>query len=275
MRLDEAIDEFLSSLRAEGRSARTVDAYRRDLALLVADVGPDRLVGSVRPPDLLRFAASDRVRLKADGGPRDPSSVNRLRSAVRGLFAFLVRAWHIERDPAQVLRVKSTQPPPPPVLGRGEEVRLLGALEAETTWEAHRDRLLVRVLLATGLRVSALVGLDAGDIDVEGGRLLYAAKGGHRQAVPIDAGLAAELVELAADGPVCATRQGRRMSVRQVQTRLAMWSARAGLGGRLHPHRLRHTFGTRRYAETKDLRAVQVALGHRSVLTTQRYVAAG
>ena len=275
MRLDAAVKEFLGSLHAEGRSGRTVDAYRRDLTTLRAVLGDEAFVGALRPADLLRWASADGTRLKADGGARDLSSLNRARSAVRGLFGFLMRAWVIERDPSQVLRVKSTQPPPPPVLGRGDEQLLLAAMAAETSWEAQRDRLLVRVLLDTGLRVSSLVGLDAGDIDVEEGRLVITAKGGHRQAVVIDVDLAAELVELAAGGPVCATRQGRRMSVRQVQTRLAMWSERAGLRAPLHPHRLRHTFGTRRYAETKDLRAVQVALGHRSVLTTQRYVAAG
>jgi integrase/recombinase XerC len=272
MRLDEAVGQFLESLKSEGRSPMTVDAYARDLALLRAPLGDAADVGAFRPADLLRWALAEGTRLKANGAPRDPSSMNRARSAVRGLFAFLVRAWIIERDPAQVLRVKSTSPPPPEVLAPSAEGRLLDAMGEADSWEAHRDALLVRTLIATGLRVSSLVALDAEDVNVEGGRLLLTAKGGHRQAVRIDPELATELVDLAAGGPVCATRAGRRMSVRQVQSRLAEWSDRAGLAERLHPHQLRHTFGTRRYAETRDLRAVQIALGHRSVVTTQRYV---
>ncbi len=93
MRLDSAIATYLDSLAAEGRSPRTVDAYRRDLDLLVAHLGVERAVGTITPTDLLGFAGSAAVRqLRDGGGPRHPTSVNRTRSAVRGLFDFLVRA---------------------------------------------------------------------------------------------------------------------------------------------------------------------------------------
>ncbi len=261
MLLTEATAAYLDSLRAEGRSPRTVAAYAVDLAGLATALGPVHLE-AVTPTHLMTWAAA----------PRGRSSANRARSAVRGLFGFAVRAWWLTRDPSGVLRVRATRPAPTRPLSADDEARLLGAMRDAGTWEGHRDALLVRTALATGLRVSSLVGLDVAGVGE--GTLIVPVKGGHRMAVTIEAALAEELLEVAGDEAVFTTRSGRRLSVRQVQVRLAEWAARAGLPG-LHPHQLRHTFGSRRYAETKDLRAVQVALGHRWVTTTQGYVGVG
>lgn len=274
MRLDDAVHDYLTSLADEGRSPRTVDAYRRDLALLEAHLGPDRDVASIRPADLLAFAASPAVReLRDGGGPRHPTSVNRTRSAVRGLFDFLVRAWAIERNPALALRVKAAPAPRATLLPAEGEAALLGAIGADSSWEAARDALMVRLLLATGLRVASLVALHAADVDAEHGRVTYLAKGARRLTVALERGLALELVDFAGGGgPLFTGRHGRRLGVRQVQLRLAGWVEAAGVQGRVTPHALRHTFGTRLYTETRDLRRVQLALGHRSVGTTERYV---
>lgn len=271
MRLDAAIADYLASLEAEGRSPRTIDCYRRDLARLVAVLGADRDVATVTPRDLLTVVADPRVRLQAGGAPRHQTTVNRTRSAVRGLFDFLVRAWVITADPAKVLRVKAAAPPRPTLLSRTEEEKLLAAIGADPSPEARRDLLMVRVLLATGIRVSSLVALDVADVDVERERLSVPYKGARRMTVRLPRELGGLLAGAKA-GPLFRGRSGRRLSVRQVQLRFAAWVEAAGIDAAVTPHALRHTFGTRLYGETKDLRRVQVALGHRSVGTTERYV---
>jgi site-specific recombinase XerD len=142
MQLDEAISAHLASLEAEGRSARTVATYKRDLATLRAELG-DVSPRTVTPPPLLAWVSSDRVLLRVDGGPRNRSTTNRARSAVRGLFGFLTANWIIDRNPALVLRVKTTRPPPATTLSVADEVTLLTAMGEAGSWEAHRDVLIV------------------------------------------------------------------------------------------------------------------------------------
>lgn len=276
MRIATAIDDYLASLGAEGRAPGTIHAYRRDLGRLVAYLGPEFEVASTTPRHLLAFAASPGVLRKADGGTRHQGSVNRLRSAVRGLYGYLVRAWVMPADPSLVLRVKATRPPRPEVLSRQDEATMLAAMAADSSWAARRDRLMLRVLLATGLRLASVLALERADIDVEHGRLHVALKGGRRGVVALEPGLGAELRAWTRgqDGAVFRSVRGSRLSARQVQLRMAAWVEAAGVG-RFTPHVARHTFGTRLYRETLDLRRVQRALGHRSVETTERYVAAG
>lgn len=273
MTLETAIAEYLDSLEGEGRSPRTLDAYRRDLKRLVAVLGAERDVGSVTPPVLLAFAREPVVTLKADGTARHLATVNRTRTAVRGLFGFLTRSWAIDRDPSRVLRVKAARPARPSVLSREDEVKLLAAMDAAGTWTSRRDSLMVRLLLATGIRLSSLVALDVGDVDLDNERLWIASKGGKRLVVRLSAELGRELLAQAGDGPLFQGRTGRRIGPRQVQLRLAKWVQRAEIVP-VSVHGLRHTYAGRLYRETKDLRVVQRALGHASVLTTERYVGA-
>ncbi len=159
------------------------------------------------------------------------------------------------------------------LLGTDDERRLLAVIEADASWEAHRDALVVQLLLATGLRISSVVALDAADVDLDRGWISAPANGGRRLTVSVPA---AQLIEhVGGAGPLFCSRSGRRLTVRQVQLRFAGWVKAAKVRSGVTPHGLRHTFGTRLYAETKDLRRVQVALGHRSVGTTERCVGVG
>ena len=273
MRLDQAITDYLASLAGEGRSPGTIDAYRRDLRLLTRTLGEDRDVATVTPPDLLAFAASAIVRMGIHGVIRHQGSINRTRTAVRGLFDFLVRAWAITADPAKVLRVRATAPLRATLLERSAEERLLATIAADPSPEARRDGLMVRLLIATGIRISSLVALDVADVDLENERLSVPYKGSRRMTVAIHRALAEEL-RTDDPGPLFRSRRGGRLSTRQVQLRFAAWVEEAEVNDAITPHALRHTFGTRLYSETHDLRRVQVALGHRSVGTTERYVVA-
>ncbi|MCB9609822.1 MAG: tyrosine-type recombinase/integrase [Polyangiaceae bacterium] len=273
MTLQEAIERYIQSLIAEGRSPRTTQAYARDLRTLTAELGEEVDVATLTPSDLLGWAASERVLLKADGDKRAQVTINRARSAVRGLFGFLVRSWAIPRDPSRVLRVPSTDSAPARILAREEEERLLAVMEASKGEAASRDLLMIRLLLATGIRLGSLVALDSRDVDLANERLSVKAKGRRRLLVKLPRELGeALLAQHDAEGPLFRSRSGRRIGARQVQLRLKRWLKQAGLPESIGVHDLRHTFGTRMYQETRDLRAVQVALGHRSVRSTERYV---
>lgn len=277
MRLNEAIPAYLDSLLAEGRSPRTVSAYRRDLAKLAGHLGGEMNVGEVTPTHLLAFASSAGVLNTDHGSPRAQAGINRIRTATRGVFAFLVRAWVITANPAKVLRIKKSEAPRMALLSRDDEERLLATIEADDSWAARRDALIVRLLLATGIRLSSLVGIDARDIDLDHGRLTVSVKGGRVQDVALEPELGAALLEhtRGQPGPVFRSARGGGLGKRQVQLRFAMWREKAGVEEEVTIHGLRHTFGTRLYRRTRDLRRVQVALGHRSVETSVRYVAAG
>lgn len=197
--------------------------------------------------------------------------------AARPDAVFLVRAWVIPQSQALVLRVKAAAPPPTTLLAPAEERALYEAIASDPSWEAYRDGLMVRLMIATGLRVSSVVALNASDLDLAYLRLTAPTKGGRRITVAVERTLLAALLGLAGgrEGALFTSKTGGRLTVRQVQVRLHRWVDLAVLRSHITPHALRHTFGTRLYAETKDLRRVQVALGHRSVTTTERYVAVG
>ncbi len=205
MTLQTAIADYLSSLAAEGRSPRTVDAYRRDLDRLVAFLGADVDVAKVTPQRLLAFASSAAM-AGADGEARHPTSNNRTRSAVRGLFGYLTTAWVLERDPAKALRVRAVDPPRPRVLAEPEEVKLRAAVTEDSSSLGERDRLMVDVLLATGIRVSSLVALNVDDVDLDAERLWIRAKGGRRMSVALPRALGERLVAGAAEGPLFRSR---------------------------------------------------------------------
>jgi integrase/recombinase XerC len=112
-------------------------------------------------------------------------------------------------------------------------------------------------------------------VDLDHARLHVPLKGEKRMEVALDAELGRELLGLRSSGPLFASAQGRRLSTRAVQLRFAGWVRAAGVERGITVHGLRHTFGTRAYEETKDIRRVQRALGHGSVVTTERYTAAG
>ena len=144
---------------------------------------------------------------------------------------------------------------------------------------ARRDHVIFSVFLGTGIRIAALVGLDSGDVDISTRRMTITGKGGRREPVILSTRIA-ELLRrhingLASDGPVFRSNRGTRISTRQVQFRLEHWLDAAGIEKAVTVHSLRHTFGARLYAHTKDLRLVQRALHHRQVTTTEIYTRVG
>ena len=282
MQISDALERFLLQLQADGRSPHTVDQYARHVRLLaawLAQQGHEGGVAQIAPEDLARFLVAPTVRCTASGAPRKATSANALRASLRGFFGFLHRAGLIPRDPSTLVRRAVTAPPPPRALGPGEEERLLAALAQAQGPEGERDRMLVELMLATGIRLSSALGLETADVDLETGVLhVRTWKGGRVERVFLGAVVRARLAEYLAScppGPLFPGRAGQRLTTRHMQRRFRSWSKLAGLPSAISPHSLRHAFAMRLYERTGDVLLVKEALGHRSISSTLVYARAG
>ena len=164
-------------------------------------------------------------------------------------------------------------PPPPKGLHADEQARLLEVLASAEDPAAERDRVLILLLLHGGVRIGSAIGLDIEDLDFDHGEMvLRTGKNDTRSTAVLPAAVAKPLRALIGErvtGPVFAAGD-RRVSIRNAQRRITEWFESAGIRGR-SAHALRHTFATSLLARTGDLRLVQSALGHRSVVSTTIY----
>lgn len=270
MRLSTAITRFDTQLRADGRSERTREAYLRDLRKLQRRLGRDVPLTAVTSDMLARFLA--------DGnGTRAALTVNRTKTALRVCFRFLTDAGYLADNPARLIRSTPTDRRVPGYLTSDETKRLLDAIPCSDGPIASRDHAMFSLLLGTGIRLSSLVGLNAGDVNLGERTVRIMAKGGRTDTVFINGSLTRVLRRHVAaldapDGsPLFRSRQGGRLCARQVQLRLRHWLKVAGITRPLSVHSLRHTFATQLYSRTGDLRLVQRALGHRHIGTTEIY----
>ena len=280
-------EELLVWLAVErGRAPNTLAAYRRDLRAYVAWLGDRGLdLGDVGPADLDAYVAH----LRAAG--RAPASVSRALVAVRSLHRFLALEGRLEVDPSAEVEVPGVPRGLPKALREDEVARLLDQVTGDDP-VARRDRAVLEVLYGTGMRISELVGLSLGDLDLESGLVRVLGKGSKERVVPLGRlarqALAAWLGPGGRDGLVGASaraRAGRRddadaVFVNQRGGRLSRQGAwgivrnhalAAGLADRLTPHVLRHSCATHMLDHGADIRAVQELLGHASISTTQVY----
>ncbi|MCC6901955.1 MAG: tyrosine recombinase XerD [Polyangiaceae bacterium] len=276
MRFDAAIDSYLSHLRVErALSANTVAGYARDLAKLSLFL-EDQGAADPRELDLGKLSAWQSKLAKAGLGPR---SAARHLSSVRGLIRFLVREGVIQSDPSALASRPRFGRKLPHTLGEQEMLRLIETPDVRRL-RGLRDRAMLSVAYAAGLRVSELVGLTFGDVDLARGIVGALGQGGKRRLVPLGEvaleHLAAYLEARRAEGAVQSTVlfAGPRGAP---LTRQAFWKivrryARvAGISFRAHPHQLRHSFATHLLSGGADLRSVQTLLGHSDVSTTEIY----
>ncbi len=269
---------FLSYLEVERGVARnTIDAYSRDIRRYTDHLTELGLsdVEKVEPTHITRFLE------KRSKQGVSASSLARQISSIRQFHAFLVREGITARFPASSLKTPRRGKRLPRVLTQEEAARLLDQRFEEDA-RGLRDRAMLELLYATGMRISEMLGLDVGDLFLDEAEVRVMGKGGKERVVPIN-GPAAETLEryISYGRP---RLQGRRrekaLFLNSKGGRLARSGAwrilkrhaeRAGLGGKFTPHTLRHSCASHLLENGADLRYIQELLGHASISTTQIY----
>jgi integrase/recombinase XerD len=285
--LDAAVEEYLTFLRVErGVSPATIAAYRGDLADF-ADSRGTRADWAGSPDAAVRYLAARTRRGVRGERPLAPTSLRRRAAAIRGFYRFAYGEGLIAVDVAARLDLPRQPRLLPETLTVEEVERLLDAAGDDTAGVGLRSRALLELLYAAGLRVSEALGLDLEDASLQAGFVRVIGKGDRERLVPIgDVArdwlvawidgprgrlLAAGHVAPARGGPLFLGDRGRRLARQQAWSMVTTAAERAGLGGRVTPHTLRHSFATHLLEGGADLRIVQELLGHASISTTQLY----
>ena len=279
MTIEHAVTQFLEHQLANGRSPHTIGAHQRDLKLLISHLGGEIQVDRITAHDLDRFLLSDKVIMQSDGRPKQSTSIDRTRATIKGFFRWSTDCGMITRNPSTGIRIKRNNRKPPVYLTEDEKRTLLKTIRHHKGWQASRDLVIITLFLHTGIRLSELVKLDISDVNLLEKHITIRAKGGQIVHRFLNAKVRAILHRyLKERRKVFVESQAlflsqimNRITTRQVQRRLDQWIARAGIDKRITPHSLRHSFATSVYARTSNLLAVQQALGHASVTTTQIY----
>ncbi|MBK8980652.1 MAG: tyrosine-type recombinase/integrase [Planctomycetes bacterium] len=276
MQLQAALQAFLVQLEADGRSPHTIGQYRRhgtafaDWLLTTAETTD---IAAITPELIARFFAAAETRTSCRGTTKKATSLNAMRTSIRCLLGHLHDAGLLPTNPARLLRRARCATPPPRALHADEQKRLLDVLAAATGPADERDRVLIEILLGTGIRIGSAVALDVSDIDFEHGEIaLRTTKNNRPSVVALPRVLGSRLQAWLGDrahGPVFLA-EGRRISVRHAQRRIGSWLAQAGISGR-SAHSLRHSYATALLARTGDLRLVQAAMCHASIVSTTIY----
>ena len=215
-----------------------------------------------------------------DRGSRSAASLHRLKAAVRSFFAWTTTNGITHVNPAESLHMHRLHRKQPLFLTLSEKKRLLKELKGKGSFNDLRDRVMIEVLLGTGIRLGELAALDTDDVELDAKHLRITAKGNVPQIRFIKTDLRVLLRHYLRErqkhsGQECdalfLSNRGSRLCQRQIAGRISCWVRRAGIKKELTPHSLRHTFATHLYSATNDLLVVQRALGHQDISTTQIY----
>jgi integrase/recombinase XerC len=273
--------QFLQYLRVErGASPLTIKSYREDLTVLaeyLADGdGKSPPPGSITTAELRGFVSA----LHEAGYAK--SSIARRLASVRSFLRFGQREGWSKANPAKALRNPRKSHKLPHYLSSDEVGKLLAAPQGEAAM-AIRDRAILETLYSAGLRVSELVGLVDGDVDLSAGIVRVRGKGKRERLSPIGSYAARALARWLAmrklaprekqgrEAPVFTNKFGTRLTTRSVARMLEKYLKVTGLDQRTSPHTLRHSFATHLLDRGADIRSVQELLGHKSLVTTQIY----
>lgn len=273
---DEALDDYIQHVRVErGLSRHTVDGYAHDLGRFGAALVNDNL--ALDQADEVSVAGY-LVTLSHQG--LSARTQARALSSLRGFFRFLVQEGRLERDPTELLEGPRLLQKLPEVLSEDEVLRLLAAPSGDKP-NRVRDRAMLHTMYAAGLRVTELVDLDLGDVNLREGFVSALGKGNKRRIVPVGDHARDALATYLADvrprwakpsSRACfVTARGKSMTRQSFWALVRKYARAAGIDKGISPHKLRHSFATHLLAGGADLRAVQTMLGHADISTTQIY----
>ncbi|MGI9102791.1 MAG: tyrosine recombinase XerC [Terriglobales bacterium] len=274
--VEKGVTNFLRGLRERNASPHTLAAYARDLAEFAAYIGP------------AAWGNIDHVRIRGflshlyERG-LSKTSVARSLAAVRSLYRWLAREGIVEQNPAALVATPRLPKKLPRVPTIEEINSVLDAEMPEAAAFPERDHAILELLYGCGLRNSELVGINLADLHWSNGAILVRGKGKKQRLVPFgESAVSAlstylpkrELVlkEKKRSSPaLLINRRGGRLTTRSVGRIVKQIAVSRGLSPDMHPHTLRHAFGTHMLEEGADLRAIQEMLGHERLATTQRY----
>lgn len=276
--IGKGIRKFLDSLRGERHaSAHTLRAYGNELSRFGQYLGPE-----------LRWKDVDHVSIRGflshlHGCGLSKVSVARALAALRSMYKWLAREGIVQQNPAKLVATPRLPKKLPRVPTLAEMNGLLDSPMPENAALPERDRAIFELLYGCGLRNSELVGIELGDIDEANGVVLVRGKGKKQRYVPLEGAAAEALAEYRAvrhrilqetrkvTRRLFVNRRGGPLTTRSVGRIVKQIAVAKGLPPDIHPHTLRHAFGTHMLSEGADLRAIQELLGHERLSTTQKY----
>lgn len=272
--LAACLRNYLAELERRGASPHTVRNYSSDLQQFADYLQPAPPVEQIDLALLREWLGS-----LYDAGLTQVS-IRRKIAAVRALFRFLREEGSVAANPASRLRTPKTPKRIPDVMSAEKTNRLIDAVEEAQLIEKpsrERDLAFLELLYGCGIRVSELVGIDVGDMELGSGWLRVRGKGNKERQVPIGARAVAAVERylrsrtIAATGALFLNGKGERLSDRQVRRLVKMYALVATGDSTVHPHSFRHAYATHLLSDGADLRAIQELLGHARLSTTQQY----
>jgi integrase/recombinase XerD len=272
------VDEYLNFLAVErGASLNTLEAYSRDIRqfLEYATAGGISSVAEVRSEHATAYLGE----LREQG--LSSSSMNRKLAAIRGFFKYLLRESRLQENPLARIKIGRTWMRLPGTLSR-EEMETLLDQPVDATPAGIRDRAVLELLYATGIRVSELTSLTLNRVNRQMGFLVTVGKGRKERIVPVGQSALQWLGRYINDvrplflkkrtsNVLILNRSGEAFSRQGLWKLIKKYAKMAGLERRVHPHTFRHSFATHLLEGGADLRSVQVMLGHADIATTQVY----
>lgn len=273
-----SFEDYLSSER--NYSKHTIKAY-------IADLNEFSLV--LKDMNLLSSESGDidfenldetpiRVYISKLYNKNKRVSISRKLASIRTFFEFLIRSGHLKSNAAKLVPTPKGEKKLPTFLTVDEVVKLVEAPGSDNAYES-RDRAILELLYSCGLRVSELVGVNLGDLDLDSMSVKVLGKGNKERIVPLGSKaesaiktyLKQRLDLKPKDDHLFANSKGGRLSTRSVDRIIKKYAVISGIPKNISPHVLRHTFATHLLGGGADLRAIQEMLGHKSLSTTQRY----
>ena len=273
--VSKPVQDYLDSVWYERNlSANTISAYRQDFYAIEAFT--EKALPNCSRNEILRFLSDSSVTSKAS------SSQARLLSSLRGYFNYAIEYGLIDENPVANIENPRQARTIPSFLTEDEVEELLDSPNPEASPSEFRDRVMLEVLYATGLRVSELVGLKRDSVNLNQGFIRTIGKGNKERVVPLGEealdwlnrfiqGIRHQLVNNGTIDVLFPSRRGGQMTRQAFWYAIKRYAQRAGIARSVSPHTLRHAFATHLLNHGADLRAVQMMLGHANLSTTQIY----
>lgn len=270
----DLLADYLQFLNYErGLSPLTRESYARDIRQLIA-LSDGTTFDDLQSSHIRRYIAS--LHSKGLGG----KSIARMLSSWRGFFDFLVKRHQYSNNPVIGLRAPKSAKALPKALSIEQTIQLVDIKDNDIL--SIRDHAFLELFYSSGLRLSEVVNLNINQLDFSAGTVTVTGKGNKTRIVPLGnhAIIAIQkwlplrttlLINNPEEKAAFISKQGNRISARNIQYRLQAWSIKQGINSSVHPHMLRHSFASHVLQSSGDLRAVQEMLGHANISTTQVY----